>query len=50
MDKPSGKADYLLWQAAEPSGLGFCHIEEFTYLSVAKQTREFNDKHGKDTN
>ena len=28
---------------------GFCHVEEFTYLSVAKQTREFNDRHGKGT-
>ena len=27
----------LLWQAAEPSGPGFCHIEEFTYLSVANK-------------
>ena len=37
---------FLLWQAAkpvtwtsqaaEPSGPGFCHVEEFTYLSVAK--------------
>lgn len=24
--------------------------EVFTYLSVAKQTREFNDRHGKNTN
>ena len=24
-----------------------CHVEEFTYLSVAKQTREINDRHGK---
>ena len=40
----------LLWQAAEPSGPGLCHVEEFTCLSVAKQTRELNDRHGKVTN
>ena len=26
-------------QAAEPSGPGFCHVEEFTYLSVAKTNK-----------
>ena len=26
------------------------HVEEFTYLSVVKQTRELNNRHGKDTN
>ena len=25
----------------------FCHVEEFTYLRVVKQTREFNDRYGK---
>ena len=28
----------------------YCHIRGLTYLSVAKQTREFNDRHGKNTN
>ena len=28
---------FPLWQAAEPSGPGFCHVRIFTYLSVAKR-------------
>ena len=34
------KSKLLLWQAAEPSSSGFCHVEEFTYLSVAKNKQE----------
>ncbi|WP_337391721.1 hypothetical protein, partial [Prevotella sp.] len=30
-------------QAAEPSGPGFCHVEEFTYLSVAKSNKQNSD-------
>ncbi|KXB79108.1 hypothetical protein HMPREF3034_02216 [Prevotella sp. DNF00663] len=30
----------MLWQAAEPSGSGFCHVRIFTYLSVAKKKQE----------
>ena len=30
-------------QAAESSGPGFCHVEEFTYLSVAKINKQNSD-------
>ena len=37
-------AEPVTWtsQAAEPSGPGFCHVEEFTYLSVAKRKQAKN--------
>ncbi len=33
-------------RAARPR---ICHVEEIGDLSVAKQAREFNDRHGKDS-
>jgi len=37
----------LLWQAAEPSGSGFGHVRNFTYLSAANQDKQNHQWHGK---
>ena len=33
----------MLWQAAEPSSPRYCHVEGFTYLSVAKTNKQNSD-------
>ena len=40
----------FLSTSATKSCSGFCPVRIFTYLSVAKKTRESDDRHGEDTN